>query len=95
MHPADHLDSTYICLTNPENRQKTGRTESPEPNADERPMEEVRKGSEVVRTPRTGGREQGRRGSLPSRAPESGLQKPRGQKECVSNSKWDLTSRRL
>ena len=83
-HPADHLDSTYTCLNNPENRQKTSRTESLEPSADERPTEEGRKGGEAVRAPQTDGREQGRRGGpLPSRAPESGLQKWRGQTECV------------
>ena len=84
MRPADHLDSTYTCLTNPENRQRISRTESPEPSADERPTEEGRKGSEAARTTQTGGREPGWRGSLPaSRAPESGLQKWRGQTECV------------
>ena len=36
--------------------------ESPEPNADERPTEEGRKGGEAVHAPRTGGREPGRRG---------------------------------
>ena len=40
MRPDDHLDSTYTCLNNPENHQKTSRTESPEPSADERPTEE-------------------------------------------------------
>ena len=44
VHPADHLDSTYTCLNNPENRQRISRMESPEPNADERPTEEGRKG---------------------------------------------------
>ena len=29
--PADHLDSTHICLNNPENHQNTSRTDSPEP----------------------------------------------------------------
>ena len=62
--PADHLDSTYTCLNNPENHQKTSRTESPEPSADERPTEEGRKGGEAVRTTWTCGRELGQRGSL-------------------------------
>ena len=57
--PADHLDSTYTCLNNPENHQKTSRTESPEPSADERPTEEGRKGGEAVHTTRTGRREPG------------------------------------
>ena len=66
-HPADHLDSTDTCLTNPENHQKTSRTESPEPSADERPTEEGRKGREAVRAARTGGRERGLKGSLPAK----------------------------
>ena len=41
--------------------------ESPEPNADERPTEEGRKGSEAVRAPRTGWREPGRRGGSPAK----------------------------
>ena len=59
---------TYTCLTNPENHQKTSRTESPEPSADERPTEEGRKGGEVVPTTRTGRREPGWRGSPPGKA---------------------------
>ena len=47
MHNADHLDSTYTCLNNSENRQKPSRMESPEPSADERPKEEGRKGGEA------------------------------------------------
>ena len=62
--PADHLDSTYTCLNNPENHQKTSRTESLEPSADERPTEEGRKGGEAVHATWTGGREPGRRGGL-------------------------------
>ena len=62
--PADHLDSTYTCLNNPENHQKTSRTESLEPSANERPMEEGRKGGEAVHATWTGGREPGRRGGL-------------------------------
>ena len=60
--PADHLDSTYTCLNNPENHRKTSRMESPEPSTNERPTEEGRKGGEAVRAPRTGGKETGRRG---------------------------------
>ena len=67
--PADHLDSTHICLNNPENRQKTSRMDSPEPSVDKRPRDEGRKGGEVVRTTRTGGREPGQwRGSPPGKA---------------------------
>ena len=70
MRPADHIDSSYICLNNPENHQKTSRMESLEPGADERPMEEGRKGGEAVRAPRTGRREPGRGAARwPSRAP--------------------------
>ena len=61
--PADHLDSTYTCLNNPENLQKTSITESPELSADERSMEEGRKGGEAVCATRTGRREPGWRGS--------------------------------
>ena len=80
--PADHLDSTHIGLNN---RQMTSRMNSPEPSIDKRLTEEGRKGGEVVCTTRTGIREPGRwRGSLPCKAePESGLQKQRGQTECV------------
>ena len=84
--PAEHLDSTHICLNNPENHKKTSRTDTPEPSIDEGPMEEGRKGREVVRATRIGGRELGWwRGSLPIKAepPESGLQKQRGRMECV------------
>ena len=64
--PADHLDSTHICLNNPENRQKSSRMDSLEPSGDKRPMEEGRKGGEVVLDTRTGRR--GGRGSLPCKA---------------------------
>ena len=57
--PADHLDSTHTCLNNPENHQKTGRKDSPEPSIDKRPTEESKKGAEVVRATWTGGREPG------------------------------------
>ena len=59
LRPADHLDSTYTCLNNPENHQKTSRTESPEPSTDERSTEEGRKGGEAMRATQTGGREPG------------------------------------
>ena len=84
MHPANHLDSTYTFLNNPENHKNTSRMESLEPSADGRPMEEGRKGSKVVHAPWTGRREPGRGvARWPSRAPKSGLQKRRGQTECV------------
>ena len=47
--PADQLDSTHICLNNPEKRQKTNRMDSLEPIIDKRPTEEGRKGREAVR----------------------------------------------
>ena len=53
--PADCSDCTYICLNNPENCQKTSKTDSLETGVDERPTEEGRKGGEVVRATRTGG----------------------------------------
>ena len=59
--PADHLDSTHTCLNNPENRQKTNRTDSPEPSVDKRSTEEGRKGGEAVCATLTGGREPGGR----------------------------------
>ena len=57
--PADHLDSTHTCLNNPENRQKTSRTDSPEPSIDKRSREEGRKGGEAVGATRTGGSDLG------------------------------------
>ena len=74
LSPADHLDSTHICLNSPENRQKTGRMDSSETSVDKRPTEKGRKGREVVRTTRSGGREPGWwRGSLPGKAEPSSL----------------------
>ena len=58
--PADHLDSTHICLNNPENCQKTSRMDSLEPSLDKRPTEEGRKGREAARATQTGGKELGR-----------------------------------
>ena len=67
--PADHSDSTHTCLNNPENHQKTSRTDSQEPSVDKRPMEEGGKGAEAVRATQTGGRELGQwRGSPPGKA---------------------------
>ena len=80
-HPADHLDSTHICLNNPENHRKTSRMDSLEPSVNKKPTEEGRKGREAVRATLTGGRESRRwRGSPPSKAEplKSGLQKRRG-----------------
>ena len=76
--PADCVDSTHIGLNNPENCQKTSRTNSLELSIDKRPTEEGRKGKEVVLATRTGRREQGRwRGSPTGKAepPKSGMQK--------------------
>ena len=55
-----------------------------EPSVDQRPMEEGRKGGEVVHTRWTGGREPGWWRGSPrpqSRAPESDLQKWTGRME--------------
>ena len=86
-HPADHLDSTHICLIYPDNDQETTRMDALEPSIDERPMEEGGKGGKAVCATRTGMREAGQwRGSQPTwqgKAPKSGLQKWRGQMECV------------
>ena len=69
LHPADHLDSTHICLNNPEICQKTSRMDSPKSSIDKRPTEEGRKGGEAVRTTWTGGRELGQwRGNPPGKA---------------------------
>ena len=87
--PADHLDSTHTCLNNPENHQKTTRTDSLEPSVDERP-------GEAVHTTRTGGREPGRRGSPPAKqSPRVWLAKVEGPDGVCSDSKRDLTSGRL
>ena len=96
MHPADHLDSTYTWLNNPENHQKTSRMESLEPSTDKRPTEEGRKGGEVVRAPWTGGREPGQRGGpLAKHSPRVWLAKAEGPDGVCSDSKRDLISGRL
>ena len=93
--PTDHLDSTCTCLNNPENHQKSSRTESPESSADERPTEEGRKGGEEMPAPRTGGREPGRRGGPPARqSPRVWLAKVEGLDGVCSDSKRDLASGR-
>ena len=70
--------------------------ESPEPSADERSTQEGRKGSEVVRAPRTGGREPGQRGGPPAKqSPRVWLAKVEGPDGVCSDSKRDLTSGRL
>ena len=91
--PADHLDSTHTCLNNPENHQKTSRTDSLEPSIDERSTEE---GGEAVHATRTGGREPGQRGSLLAKqSPRVWLAKAEGPDRVCSDSKRDLTSGRL
>ena len=94
--PADHLDSTHSCLNNPENHQKTSRTDSPEPSRDKRPTEEGRKGREAVHATQTGGREPGRRGSPPAKqSPRVWLAKAEGPDRVCSDSNRDLTPGRL
>ena len=82
--PTDHLNSTHVCLHNPENCRKTSRTDSLEPSVDKRPTEESRKGGEAVHTTRTGGREKRRwRGSPPGKAEPPNLAcKSRGTRLC-------------
>ena len=93
--PTGHLDSTYTCLNNPENHQRISRMESPEPSADERPTEEGRKGGEAVHATRTGRREPGRRGRLPTKqSPRVWLGKAEGPDRVCSDSKQDLASGR-
>ena len=78
-HPADHLDSTHICLNNPENCQKTRRMDSLDPSIDKRPTEEGRKDGEAVCTTRTGGREPGQwRSNSPCKAELPSLACKRG-----------------
>ena len=93
---ADHLYSTYTCLNNPENHQKTSRIDSLEPSADKRPTEEGRKGGEAVHATRTSRREPGRRGSPPAKqSPRVWLAKAEGPDGVCSDSERDLTSGRL
>ena len=93
--PADHLDSTYTCLNNPEIRQRISRTESPEPSAEETPTEEGRKGGEAVCTPWTGGRDPGQRGGPPAKqSPRVWLAKEEGLDGVCSDNKRDLASGR-
>ena len=59
--------------------------DSPDTNVDKRPTEEGRKGGEVVRYTDwwEGAREVEGQPALQGRAPKFGLQKRRGQMECV------------
>ena len=94
--PAGHLDFTYTCLNNPENRQKTNRTDSPEPSVDKRSTEEGRKGGEAVCATLTGGREPGGEGGpLAKQRPRVWLAKTEGPDGVCSDSKRDLTPGRL
>ena len=90
---ADHLDSNHICLNNPENLQKTSRTDSLEPSVDERPTEEGRKGGEAVSTTWTGHRKLGGgRAACPARqSPQVWLAKSEGPDCMSSDNQWDLT----
>ena len=95
-HPADPLDSTHICLNNPENHQKTSRMDSLKPSTDERPIEEGRKGGEAVRATQTGRKAPGQRGSpLAKQSPRVWLVKTEGWDGVCLESKRDLTSGRL
>ena len=69
--------------------------ESPEPSTEERRTEEGRKGGEAVRTPRTGRREPGQRGStLAKQSPRVWLAKAEGPDRVCSDSKCNLASGR-
>ena len=67
--PADHLDSTYTCLNNPENLQRISRMDSLEPSADERPKERLGRAERgwTLQATGTGGREPEWRGSQPAK----------------------------
>ena len=70
--------------------------DSLEPSADERPMEEGRKGREAVHATRTDVREPGWRDRLPAKErPRVWLAKAEGPDGVCSDSKRDLTSGRL
>ena len=93
-HPADHLDSTHISLNNPENHQKTSRTDSLETRIDKRPTEEGRKGREAVHNTGLAGGNQGVEGqpAWQERAPEVLIAKAKGTDSVSSDSQWNLTS---
>ena len=96
--PADHLDSTHIGLNNPENGQKTSKTDSPEPSVDKRPTEEGRKGGEVMHA--LHGLAAGSRGGVGAAHPARWnhrvwLAKAEGPEGVCSDSQWDLTSGKL
>ena len=94
--PADHLDPTHTCLNNPENHQKTSKTESPEPSADERPTEEGRKGASwCTLHGLAGGSLGGGGGLLAKQSPQVWLARAEGPDGVCSDSKRDLTSGRL
>ena len=94
--PVDHLDSTYTSLNNPENHQKTSRTDSLEPSIDKRPRKRVGRAERRCMLHGLAGGSQGRgaasRQSIaepPSLACKSG-----GAIGGCSDSKQDLTSGR-
>ena len=84
--PADPLDSTHICLNNPENCQKNSKTDSLEPSVDKRPTEEVRKGGEAMHATQTGGGSWGSGGAacLAKQSPRVLFAKVEGL-DCVSS----------
>ena len=91
--PADLLDSTHIGLNNPENHQKTSRTDSPEPSLDKRPTEEG-EGQRGSACYTTGRRELGGGGAAhPAwQNPQSLACKNEGLDSMSSDSQQDLTS---
>ena len=93
--PAYHLDSTHINLNNPENPQKTSRTDSLEPSVDNRPTEEGRKGGEggacFTDWQQGAGAVEGQPAQQ-GRAPKVWLAKAEEPDSVSSDSQWDLTS---
>ena len=92
--PADHEDSTHMGLNNPENHQKTSRTDSPEPSLDKRHAEESRKGERWCALHGLAGGSQAveEQPARQGRAPKVWLAKVEGLDSVSSDSQRDLTS---
>ena len=89
-HPTDHLDSTYTCLNNPENRLKTSRIDSSEPSIDKRPTEEGKNACYTEWQEGAGAMEGQLTGQ--DRAPKVWLAKAEWPDSVSSDSQRDLTS---
>ena len=92
--PADRLDSTHICLNNPENCQKTNRMDSLEPRVDKRPQKRVgRVERQCVLHGLAGGSQRGGGAACLSRqSPRDWLAKAEGPDCMSSDGQRDLTS---